>query len=116
VTPNPAKAPWYFLWLQELVTISTVRIGGWTINGALVGGVIVPGLLLVWGFFVPWLDRSGSAAVGAWFHPDRRRANTIFIIVCLLLVILTVVGTFMRGPYWDFYWPWQQWPEHPPRF
>lgn len=116
VTPNPAKAPWYFLWLQELVTTTTIRIGGWTINGALVGGVLVPGLLLLWGFFVPWLDRSGPAAVGAWFHSDRRRANTIFLIVCFLLVILTVVGTFMRGPYWDFYWPWQQWPAHPPKF
>ncbi len=115
LTPNPAKAPWYFLWLQELVTITTVRIGSWTINGALVGGVFVPGLLLAWGFFVPWLDGSSAQAVGVWFHKERRRANTIFIIVCLALIILTVVGTFLRGPYWDFYWPWQAWPAHPPK-
>jgi len=113
VTPNPAKAPWYFLWLQELVTITTFRIGSFTVNGAFLGGVVVPGVLLLWGFLVPWLDRSGPASVGAWFHGDRRRANTIFLIVCLILIVLTVVGTFMRGPYWDFYWPWQSWPEHP---
>ncbi|MCP5113542.1 MAG: cytochrome bc complex cytochrome b subunit [bacterium] len=115
VTPNPAKAPWYFLWLQELVTISTIRIAGWTINGALVGGVLVPGVLLVWGFAAPLLDESGAEAVGTWFHPARRRANMIFLAICVVLFILTIVGTFLRGPYWDFYWPWQQWPSHPPR-
>lgn len=116
VTPNPAKAPWYFLWLQELVTISTVRVGGLTINGALVGGVLVPGLLLIWGFLVPWLDRSGKEAVGVWFHPKRRSYDTIFLVVCVALIVLTIVGTFLRGPYWEFYWPWQSWPAHPPRF
>jgi quinol-cytochrome oxidoreductase complex cytochrome b subunit len=54
VTPNPAKAPWYFLWLQELVTITTVRLGGFTINGALIGGIILPGVivavLVLWPF------------------------------------------------------------------
>jgi quinol-cytochrome oxidoreductase complex cytochrome b subunit len=116
ITPNPAKAPWYFLWLQELVTITTFRIGDFTINGALVGGVLVPGILLLWGFAVPWLDGAGPQSVGEWFHRDRRRANTIFLILCIALVILTVVGTFMRGPYWDFFWPWEAWPAHPPRF
>jgi quinol-cytochrome oxidoreductase complex cytochrome b subunit len=116
VTPNPAKAPWYFLWLQELVTTTTVRFGGFTVNGALVGGVIVPGLLLLWAVAAPWLDRSGPAAAGVWFHRDRRRANAIFLIVCLALIVLTVIGTFLRGPFWDFYWPWEPWPEEPPRF
>jgi quinol-cytochrome oxidoreductase complex cytochrome b subunit len=116
VTPNPAKAPWYFLWLQELVTITTVRLGGFTVNGALVGGVIVPGLLLLWAVAAPWLDRSGAAAVGIWFHRDRRRANAVFLVVCVALIVLTVIGTFLRGPYWDFYWPWEPWPEEPPRF
>ncbi|HSR67760.1 MAG TPA: cytochrome b N-terminal domain-containing protein [Acidobacteriota bacterium] len=115
VTPNPAKAPWYFLWLQELVTITTVRIGAWTLNGALVGGVLIPGLLLLWAFLVPSLDRSGPSTVAVWFHSRRRLANTIFLLICLALVVLTVVATFMRGPFWDFYWPWQQWPSHPSR-
>ena len=116
VTPNPAKAPWYFLWLQELVTVTTVRIGGWTINGALVGGVIVPGLLVLLACAVPWLDRSGAEATGVWFHRARRRANAIFLLICIALVVLTVVGTFLRGPYWNFYWPWEEWPAHPGRY
>jgi hypothetical protein len=32
------------------------------------------------------------------------------------LIVLTVIGTFLRGPYWQFYWPWEAWPEAPPRF
>ena len=116
LTPNPAKAPWYFLWLQELVTVTTVRLGGFTVNGAFVGGVLVPGLLLLWAIVVPWIDRSGVAAVGAWFHRERRLANTLFLVVCVALIVLTVVGTFLRGPYWHFYWPWEAWPEPPPRF
>jgi cytochrome b-561 len=115
VTPNPAKAPWYFLWLQELVTITTFRIGGWTLNGALIGGVLIPGLLLLWGFVLPLRDRSGIHTVGVWFHKERRRANAVFLIICLALIILTIVGTFLRGPYWGFYWPWEAWPPHPPR-
>ena len=43
VTPNPAKAPWYFLWLQEIVTDTTVHIGCFTINGAFIGGVAPAG-------------------------------------------------------------------------
>lgn len=115
VTPNPAKAPWYFLWLQELVTITTINIGSWTLNGALVGGVLLPGALFLLGMLVPFLDSASVASVGVWFHSERRLLNTIFLLICLALIILTAVGTFMRGPYWDFYWPWEQWPTHPPR-
>src|SRR5512142_2892609 len=58
LTPNPAKAPWYFLWLQEIVTDTTVTIGSFTVNGAFLGGVILPGLLLALLTAWPWLDRS----------------------------------------------------------
>lgn len=115
VTPNPAKAPWYFLWLQELVTITTVHFGNWTLNGALVGGVLIPGLLFLWGLLVPWIDHSPSRSTGTWFGPGRTRLNLIFLLICLALVVLTIVGTFLRGPYWNFYWPWESWPVHPPR-
>src|SRR5512132_3372150 len=64
VTPNPAKAPWYFLWLQELVTDTTFRLGSFTVNGALVGGIILPGLLVTVLAVWPWLDRSPAAATG----------------------------------------------------
>ena len=115
VTPNPAKAPWYFLWLQEIVTITTVRIGTFTINGAFLGGVVLPGILLALLTAWPWLDRSAVSGAGVWFAGDRKRQNAVFLAICLLVVVLTVIGTFMRGPYWHFYWPWQAWPEIPTR-
>ncbi len=115
VTPNPAKAPWYFLWLQEIVTDTTVRVGAFTINGAFLGGVILPGLLVALLTLWPWLDRSPAAAAGAWFHRSRRTQNLVFLVLVGGILVLTLVGTFMRGPYWLLYWPWQAWPEIPTR-
>ena len=69
VTPNPAKAPWYFVWLQELVASTTVSIGShWTISGGFLGGIIVPGFLLVVLAVWPWLDRSPRSAEGGGFR------------------------------------------------
>ena len=116
VTPNPAKAPWYFLWLQELVTITTVQLGDFTINGALIGGILVPGILVALACAWPFLDRSSPAAVGVWLARERRRQNLVFLIIVAAVVILTIVGTFMRGPYWKFFWPWQAWPDVPVHF
>jgi quinol-cytochrome oxidoreductase complex cytochrome b subunit len=115
VTPNPAKAPWYFLWLQEIVTDTTVRFGGITINGAFIGGVLLPGLLIALLTLWPWLDRSPAAAAGAWFPRTRRAQNIAFLSVVAVVILLTLVGTLCRGPYWNFYWPWQAWPEIPTR-
>jgi quinol-cytochrome oxidoreductase complex cytochrome b subunit len=115
VTPNPAKAPWYFLWLQEVVTDTTLHLGYFTINGAFIGGVILPGLLVglmaVW----PWLDSSPAAATGIWFPRARRTQNLVFILLFAAVLVLTYVGMELRGPYWQFYWPWQAWPEIPKR-
>ncbi|HET8732986.1 MAG TPA: cytochrome b N-terminal domain-containing protein, partial [Anaeromyxobacteraceae bacterium] len=89
VTPNPAKAPWYFLWLQELVTDTTFRIGSFTVNGAFLGGVILPGalvtLLLVW----PWLDKSPASDTGRWFPAGRKAQNAVFLVIVLLVLVLT---------------------------
>ncbi len=115
VTPNPAKAPWYFLWLQEIVTDTTVRIGSFTINGAFLGGAVLPGLLITLLTVWPWLDRSPAAATGVWFAASRRKQNAVFLALVLAVVLFTVIGTFMRGPYWHFYWPWQAWPDLPTR-
>jgi cytochrome b-561 len=115
VTPNPAKAPWYFLWLQEIVTDTTLHIGSFTVNGAFLGGVLLPGLLIGLLTLWPWLDKSPAPAAGVWFPRDRRRQNAIFLALCLIVIVLTLVGTFLRGPYWHFYWPWQAWPEIPTR-
>jgi len=115
ITPNPAKAPWYFLWLQEIVTDTTVHIGKFTINGAFLGGVLLPGALLTLLTVWPWLDRSPGSAAGLWFAKIRRRQNLVFLLLVLGVLVLTVIGTFLRGPYWNFFWPWQPWPELPSR-
>jgi quinol-cytochrome oxidoreductase complex cytochrome b subunit len=115
ITPNPAKAPWYFLWLQEIVTDTTIRIGSITVNGAFLGGVLLPGVLLALLTIWPWLDRSPAGAAGDWFAASRRRQNIVFLLFVAAIVLLTIVGTFLRGPYWNFYWPWQPWPQLPSR-
>ena len=114
--PNPAKAPWYFLWLQEIVTVTTIKLGAFTVNGALVGGIILPALLLALAVWWPYRDRTGVEAVGVWFAPTRRRQNMAFLAICLLIIVFTLIGTFFRGPYWNFYWPWEVWPDMPVKF
>jgi quinol-cytochrome oxidoreductase complex cytochrome b subunit len=115
VTPNPAKAPWYFLWLQEIVTDTTIRIGSFTLNGAFIGGVVLPGLLLAALTVWPWLDRSPAVAAGRWFPRTRRAQNLVFLLLVAGVLVLTIVGMFLRGPYWNLYWPWEAWPDIPAR-
>jgi quinol-cytochrome oxidoreductase complex cytochrome b subunit len=115
VTPNPAKAPWYFLWLQEIVTDTTIHIGSFTINGAFVGGVILPGLLIGLLTLWPWLDRSRSGVAGVWLPKERRTQNLVFLALVLVILVFTIIGLYLRGPYWNFYWPWEPWPEIPSR-
>jgi cytochrome b-561 len=115
VTPNPAKAPWYFLWLQELVTDTTIRIGSYTVNGALLGGIILPGALVTLMLIWPWLDRSPAEAAGRWFPASRKVQNAVFLAVVIVVLALTYVGLFARGPYWNMYWPWEVWPHLPTR-
>jgi cytochrome b-561 len=113
VTPNPAKAPWYFLWLQELVASTTIPIGSYRISGGLIGGILVPGVLLVVAAIWPWIDRSPADAEGVWFAPSRTRQNVVFLIVALLIFVLILIGLFVRGPYWRLYWPGTPWPPTP---
>jgi quinol-cytochrome oxidoreductase complex cytochrome b subunit len=93
-TPNPAKAPWYFLGLQELVHY-----------GAILGGVVVPTVLVLALLVLPYLD-TDPRGVGVWFAPERRLANGVFAALALAVVALTVIGTFFRGPNWAWVWPW----------
>ena len=93
-TPNPAKAPWYFLGLQELVS-----------HSAFIGGVLVPALVVLALVVLPYLDRRPDG-VGRWFAPERRVANTIFTTIAAIAIVLTVIGTFFRGPNWAWVWPW----------
>jgi quinol-cytochrome oxidoreductase complex cytochrome b subunit len=93
--PNPAKAPWYFLGLQELVSYS-----------ALWGGVIVPALIVFALMLLPYLDRK-RAGVGVWFASERKVALTLFSVCLAAAVVLTVIGTFFRGPNWSWQIPWK---------
>jgi cytochrome b-561 len=111
VTPNPAKAPWYFLWLQELVASTTVHVGSFTVSGGLVGGIVIPGILLVLVAAWPFLDRSPQGTEGVWLPRERWLQNTVFLLVALAIIALVLVGVYMRGPSWGLYWPWQQWPQ-----
>jgi len=92
--PNPAKAPWYFLGLQEMVSYS-----------AFWGGIGVPGVFVGLLLLTPYLDRNPKG-VGRWFSKDRLLANTIFITFVLANVIFVIIGTFFRGPNWAFVTPW----------
>ena len=113
VTPNPAKAPWYFVWLQELVASTTVRMGGFTVSGALLGGILLPGFLLAVLTVWPWLDCPRLRAEGRWLAPERKRQNVTFAVVTLMIILLIMVGVYLRGPYWRIYWPGQPRPEMP---
>ena len=105
VTPNPAKAPWYFVWLQELVASTTVRLGPIAISGGFLGGILLPGLLLVVLAMWPWLDRSPHDAEARWFPASRRTQNRVFLAAMFAILVLIVVGVFLRGPNWRIYWP-----------
>ncbi|MGE0101051.1 MAG: cytochrome b N-terminal domain-containing protein [Blastocatellales bacterium] len=92
--PNPAKAPWYFLGLQELVSYS-----------AFWGGVGIPTLEVLILLLVPYFDR-GTKGVGRWFAKERLLANTLFLIFVIVNIGLIIIGTFFRGPNWEFTSPW----------
>jgi quinol-cytochrome oxidoreductase complex cytochrome b subunit len=91
-TPEVAKAPWYFAGLQEL--LSHVQ--------PMVAGVIVPTVALVWLMFLPYLDRGKG-----WRIRDRKVVVVVFSAVAVAALVLTVIGTFFRGPGWSWVWPWQ---------
>jgi quinol-cytochrome oxidoreductase complex cytochrome b subunit len=91
--PNPAKAPWYFLGLQEMVSYS-----------AFWGGIGIPGLMVGLLLVVPYIDR-GTQGVGRWFARERLLANTLFLTLVTLNVIFIIIGTFFRGPNWSFVSP-----------
>ena len=92
--PNPAKAPWYFLGLQEMVSYS-----------AFWGGVGIPTIEVLILLLVPYLDRK-VAGVGKWFARERLLANSLFVTFAVINVILIIVGTFFRGANWEFVSPW----------
>jgi len=92
ITPNPSKAPWYFLGLQELLRYFHPMIAGVTIPG-------IVGLLGL--MMVPYMDRNPSV------RPDNRKtAITLMTFFLLGAGMMTLVGSFFRGPGFNWVWPW----------
>ncbi len=97
-TENPAKAPWYFVGLQELL----VYFDPW------IAGVAIPTLIIVGLMAIPYLDTSRNAT-GRYTLSVRRLAISHFLFGFALWWVLIAIGQFLRGPNWQFYWPWQDW-------
>ncbi|NOX21696.1 MAG: menaquinol-cytochrome c reductase cytochrome b subunit [Actinobacteria bacterium] len=89
--PNPSKAPWYFLGLQELLSYFD----------PMVAGIIIPGYGLAGLAFIPYLDRNPSVRPS-----DRKLAIMIFTFFVMGAAILTTYGSFFRGPGFNFTFPW----------
>jgi hypothetical protein len=91
-TPNPSKAPWYFLGLQELLTMFHPMIAG----------VTLPTVGLVALMFSPYLDKTASN------HPeDRKFMTSMFTIFLMFWAVLVIIGSFFRGPGFNFTFPWR---------
>jgi menaquinol-cytochrome c reductase cytochrome b/c subunit len=91
-TPNPSKAPWYFLGLQELLTMFHPMIAGVTIPGV---GIIVL-------IFAPYIDRNPSIK-----PEDRKFATSLMTVHLLFWSVLVMIGSFFRGPGFNFTLPWR---------
>jgi menaquinol-cytochrome c reductase cytochrome b/c subunit len=90
-TPNPSKAPWYFLGLQELLTMFH----------PMVAGVTIPGVGLIGLILAPYTDRNPSHK-----PEDRKFAISIFTIFLMSWTVLVMIGSFFRGPGQNFVFPW----------
>ena len=91
VTPHVAKAPWYFLGLQELLSYFNP-----TVAGVLVIPVYIGGLLII-----PYVDRTPYKAAR-----DRKLFWVFFLCLMIGGLIVTFIGSFFRGPGWNWVWPW----------
>jgi menaquinol-cytochrome c reductase cytochrome b/c subunit len=91
-TPNPSKAPWYFLGLQELLRYFHPQVAG----------VTIPTVVIIALFAWPYIDRNPSTR-----PDDRKLAIVLFSFFMLTFAVLTIIGMFFRGPGFNFTFPWQ---------
>ena len=102
MTPNPSKAPWYFLGLQEML----VYFDPW------MAGVVMPSLIVVGLMSIPYLDFNPKGC-GYYTIVERKFSYLTFQFGFLLLwVVLIVLGTFLRGPNWNIFGPYEFWDVH----
>ena len=101
-TPNPSKAPWYFLGLQEML----VYFDAWY------AGVVLPSFIILGLMAIPYVDINPKGN-GYYTWKERKFAIGTFLFGFLVLwVALIIVGVFLRGPGWNFFAPWQYWDPH----
>ncbi len=101
-TPNPSKAPWYFLGLQEML----VYFDPW------IAGVVLPGFVIVGLMAIPYLDTNPKGN-GYYTFEERPFAWTFFWVGFVLFwVSFVILGTFLRGPNWAFFGPFEFWDVH----
>src|SRR5689334_24333967 len=101
-TPNPSKAPWYFLGLQEIL----VYFDPWF------AGVVLPSLIIVGLMVIPYIDINPKGN-GYYCFKDRKFAISVFLFGFLVMWIsLIIIGTFIRGPGWYLFLPGQYWDVH----
>jgi menaquinol-cytochrome c reductase cytochrome b/c subunit len=91
-TPNPSKAPWYFLGLQELLTMFH----------PMVAGVTIPGIGLFALILAPYIDKNPSNR-----PEDRKFATSIMTVHLMFWAVLVMIGSFFRGPGFNFVFPWR---------
>jgi hypothetical protein len=101
-TPNPSKAPWYFLGLQEML----VYFDPW------MAGIVLPVLVVVGLMAIPYLDFN-KAGNGYYTIKERRFSYLVFQFGFLeMWITLIVLGTLLRGPNWNFFGPYEHWDAH----
>ena len=112
VTPNPSKAPWYFVGLQELL----VYFDPW------IAGVVIPTMIIIGLMVIPYVG-TNPRGVGYWpkmrwrragllpiWYPEERPfAVSVFMLGITMWFVLIFIGTYDRGPNWEWYWPWEDW-------
>lgn len=101
-TPNPSKAPWYFLGLQEML----VYFDPW------IAGVVFPGLIIMGLAAIPYLDKNPKGQ-GYFTLAERPFAISVFLFGFIILWVLVILlGTFLRGPNWNIFGPYEKWDVH----
>ena len=101
-SPNPSKAPWYFLGLQEML----VYYDPW------IAGVLLPGYIILGLMAIPYIDKNPKGN-GYYTFSERKWEIGLFLFGFLVLwILLIILGTFLRGPNWNFFGPYEYWDIH----
>jgi len=104
LTPNPSKAPWYFLGLQEML----VYFDPWY------AGVLLPTLIIVGLMAIPYIDLNPRGN-GYYTFAERKFAISVFLYGFIIFwIVLITIGTFLRGANWNFFGPFDYWDPHKP--